>query len=70
MVTLTFPIQETSEDVYVEKRRFTITRKGNEVVDVYPPGVYCPLYQRAHYRVDHTRWREIERFVSEEQITW
>ena len=35
-----------------------------------PPGRYCPLYARDHYRQNKTRWREIERFVSQEQLYW
>jgi hypothetical protein len=70
VVTLTFPIQECREVVCIEKRRFTVIRKGNDVVYIDPPGRYCPLYQRAHYRVEGTRWRKIEQFVSDEQIHW
>jgi len=68
--TLTFPISERTDVVWVEKRRYTIVRRGNEVVDIDPPGRYCPLYQRGHYRQDSTRWRKIERFVSDETILW
>jgi hypothetical protein len=45
-------------------------RKGNDVVAIDPPGRNCPLYRREHYRVAETRWREVERFVSPEQIDW
>jgi hypothetical protein len=69
-VTLTFPIAERTDVVYVEKERYTLVRKGNEVVNIDPPGRYCPLYQRAHYRTDATRWRKMERFVSDESIHW
>jgi hypothetical protein len=68
VVTLTFPIAESTEVVYVEKEKYTLIRKGNEVVNIDPPGKYCPLYQRDHYRVNTTRWRKIERFVSKEII--
>jgi hypothetical protein len=69
-VTLTFPIAERTDVVYVEKEKYTLVRKGNEVVSIDPPGKNCPLYQRAHYRVDTARWRRVERFVSEEIIHW
>ena len=44
--------------------------KGNEVVLIDPPGRNCPLYQRDHYRVNGTRWRKIQRFVSDKVIDW
>ena len=70
VVTLTFPINERTDDVYIEKRKYTLVRKGNDVVSIDPPGRICPLYEREHYRTDTTRWRKIERFVSNESIHW
>ena len=70
VAVLTFPIAERTDAVYVEKEPYTLVRKGNEVVFIDPPGKYHPLYQRAHYRVDTTRWRKIERFVSNQQFGW
>jgi hypothetical protein len=64
------PHRERTDVVYVEKERYTLISKGNEVVSIDPPGRYCPLYQRAHYRAGSTRWRKIERFVSNESIHW
>ena len=68
--TLTFPIAETKKVVHVMRKKYTLIRKGNTVVAIDPPGRYAPLYQRAHYRTDTTRWRKIERFVSDEHIVW
>ena len=68
--TLTFPIHESTEATHVEKETYRIVRKGNEIVNINPPGKYLPLYQRDHYRADTTRWRKIERFVSGETIHW
>ena len=70
VATLSFPIAERTEGIYVEKERYTVIRRGNEVVKMDPLGKNCPLYQRAHYRENRTRWRKIERFVSSEQIRW
>ena len=70
VVTLTFPIAERTDVVHIEKQRFTLVRKGNDVVSIDPPGRYYPLYQRQHYRDGATRWRNIERFVSDERIHW
>ena len=66
--TLMFPISERVDTVYIEKKRDTLIRKGNEVVAIDSPGQCCPFFQRDHHRVNSTRWREIERFVSKEQI--
>jgi len=70
VATLSFPINERTDVVHIEKQRFNLTRKGNDVVSIDPPGRYHPLYQRQHYRTGGTRWREIERFVSGEDIHW
>jgi hypothetical protein len=47
----------------------SITFRGNEVVDIDPPGKNYPFYQRAHYRGE-PRWRKLTRFVSDESIQW
>ena len=70
VATLTFPIGERTDVIHVEKQRFTLVRKGNDVVSIDPPGRYHPLYQRQHYRDGVTRWRNMERFVSNESIRW
>ena len=70
VATLTFPIFERTDVVHIEKQRFTLVRKGNDVVFIEPPGRHCPLYQRQHYRDDVPRWREVTRFVSHENIDW
>ena len=70
VAVLTFPISERTDVVQIEKQRFTLVRKGNEVVFIDPPGRYCPLYQRQHYRVSTPRKREVTRFVSSEHIIW
>jgi hypothetical protein len=69
-MTLTFPIAETSHELWIEKQKYTITRKGNDVVYIDPPGQNWPLYQRAHYRVRETRWRKTTRFVSADVLAW
>ena len=70
VATLTFPIGERTDVVHIEKQRFTLTRKGNDVASIDPPGCFHPLHQRQHYRVGGTRWRDMERFVSGEDIHW
>ncbi len=74
VVTLTFPIAEHTETVWhpqdFEKQgqKYTLLVKGNTVVAIDPPGRTCPFFQRGHYRDNSTRWRKIERFVSNERL--
>jgi hypothetical protein len=68
VVTVTFPIAERTDEVWIQKERYTLVRKGNEIVSIDPPGRYHPLFQRDHYRENSTRWRNIERFVAEDSI--
>ena len=70
VATMTFPIEERTDTVWIEKEKYTLVRRGNDVVVIDPPGRICPLYQREHYRDNSTRWRVAERFVSEESIEW
>ena len=65
---LSFPIFERTDRVWIEKKQYTLIRKGNEVVSIDPPGVYHPLYQREHYRQNKARMRKVTRFVSEETL--
>ena len=70
VATMTFPIAERKSTVWIEKESYALVRKGNDVVAIDPPGRICPLYQREHYRANETRWRRVERFVSDEDIHW
>ena len=47
-----------------------MSETGADVVHIDPPGVRGPLYQRAHYRGGETRWRRVQRFVSDETVAW
>ena len=69
-VLLTFPVGERTDVVYVEKHCYVLTRRGNDVVDIDPPGRYCPLYQRRNYRDGEPRLRPVTRFVSSENVDW
>ena len=70
VATVTFPIAERTDTVWIEKHRYRVVRKGNDVVAIDPPGQVCPLYQREHYRENSTRWRKAERYLAKEPITW
>ena len=66
-VTLRFPISERTDVVYIQKKKYTLVRRGNDVVAIYPRGRYYPFYQRDHYRSGEPRWRRITRFVCSER---
>ncbi|MBI2192901.1 MAG: glycoside hydrolase family 127 protein [Armatimonadetes bacterium] len=68
--TLEFPIHERTDRVIIEKRPYTLIRRGNEVVWIDPPGTTCPLYQRGHYRYGETLWRTVRRFVPDAEVPW
>jgi len=65
-----FPISERAAAVDIEKRRYLLTLRGAEVVDIYPRGRYWPLYQRAYLRSSVTRWKKFRRYVPNEEIVW
>ena len=69
-VSLGFPLRETTKNVSIEKRIYTILLRGNTCVAIDPPGVNCPLFQRDHYREPVTRWRKVTRFVSDQAPAW
>jgi len=69
-VSVCFPIAERTVEVNIEKRCYSLILRGSEVVKIDPPGQFCPLYQRNHYRQDGVRWRKMTRFVSDEQLIW
>ena len=69
-LSLVFPIEERTVVEVVGCVLYTLVIKGNDVVFIDPPGKHHPLYQRAHYRQDQTRWRKAERFVTQEHFVW
>jgi hypothetical protein len=69
-VELSFPIGESIYHQSIEKRVYKFTRRGNDVVAVWPRGINCPFYQRDRYREGVTRWRKMRRFLSSETIDW
>ena len=70
-VTLTFPIAERTVKEWIGPGSYTVVMKGNTVVSIDPPGKNVPIYQdRAKYRKDEVLWRQVERFVPNEEIVW
>jgi len=70
VVEMSFPIGESERAVVIENGRYALTTRGNEVVQIDPPGKLCPLYQRDAYREGATRWKKVTRFVSAEDVSW
>ena len=70
IITLNFPISETTHELWCEKNRYKVICKGNDVVHIDPPGQNHPLYQRAHYRQNETRWHNVKRFIPDQLINW
>jgi hypothetical protein len=69
-VVMTYPMTGYMIKEQLGDGIYTLTLKGNTVIDINPPGRHCPLYQRAHYREERVRWRKIQRFVAEEGLRW
>jgi DUF1680 family protein len=69
-VTVSFPISERVVKERMGGAEYTLVIKGNTVVSIDPPGRNVPLYQRGRYRETQTRWRQMNRFVSEGCIDW
>ena len=49
---------------------YTLLVRGNTVVSIDPPGRICPLFQREYLRESEPRWRKVERFVADKQISY
>ena len=70
LVSMTYPLKLWSVKEQLGDGIYTLTMKGNTVIDIDPRGKHCPLYQRAHYRENQVRWRKMQRFVPAERIDW
>lgn len=69
-VSLSFPLPNRTELVHIEKRPYTLKRRGNDVIAIDPPGRYLPLYQRQLYASGSPRFRRVERFIPERVVHW
>ncbi len=69
-VVVTFPISERTEKRRIEGFDYTFVIRGNDVVQVDPPGKYLPLYQRGHYRTGKPLYQKVVRFVSRQEASW
>ena len=69
-VILDFPIEEKTVTEMIGSVLYTLVIKGNEVVFIDPPGKIHPLYQRAHYRENNTRWKKVKRFAPDNHLNY
>ena len=57
-----------TEDLEPTSTSYDVTVRGNEIVDISPGGERHPIFQRPHYRKEETRWKTVERFVSDSVV--
>jgi DUF1680 family protein len=70
-VRISFPIVERTEKTKIAGAQYTLTRRGNDVVWIDPPGKICPLYQdRGRYRTGKPQYKTVTRFISAEDYRW
>ena len=70
VVSVRFPIGETSKYLEIEKSLYRVVIRGADVVEIDPPGVRGPFYQRDHYRRGETRWHQVRRFAPATEVEW
>ena len=69
-IVLSFPISERVIVAKIANKNYSLTIKGNDVVDIDPAGKLCPIYQRQHYRSNKAKKIKVERFVPDKNIWW
>ncbi|MCC7351839.1 MAG: hypothetical protein IT446_14865 [Phycisphaerales bacterium] len=62
------PIHERTESHRIVEKEYRVIVRGSDIVHIDPPGVHHPLFNRPHYRSADTRWRTVNRFVSDQVI--
>jgi hypothetical protein len=70
LVSVRFPIGEHTEHAVMGQKHYDLLIRGDTVVQIDPPGQTGALYQREHYRHEQPRWREVTRFVSDEDVDY
>ena len=70
VICVCIDIPERTEVVWIEKHRYSVDIKGNDVVSIDPPGTICPMFLREHYRQDQTRFKKVMQFTADERVYW
>jgi len=68
-VSLHCPIPERTESRTIQSKDYRVTVRGNEIVDIDPPGENCPIFNRPELRNDEAQWKTVERFVSDGELS-
>ena len=70
VITIEFPVNETSEKWAADDKVYVCRFKGNTLVDVAPS--MSPLYngRAAKYKATHASTRKVSRFVSPVVLKW
>lgn len=61
--TISFPIAEKIVHTTIGERPYQLTIRGNEVVEIDPPGTFYPYYRRSHFRQENAPLIEYNRYV-------
>lgn len=67
-VGLQFPITERQQTLHIAGSDHRVIVRGTDIVDISPPGVHHPVFQRPHLRNDQPSRRKCERFVADEVL--
>ena len=66
-----FPIAERTVWEKIGPETYTLVVKGTTVVSIDPPGKNGALYaDREKYRTSEVTWKNVERFVSDQHLSW
>lgn len=69
-VEMQFPIAERTVKERIGNQNYTIVIKGNTVISIDPPGKNGPLYQDRRKYDGKVAWKQVDRFVPEQDIRW
>ena len=63
-ITFSFPTPTKITQTTIGRRDYTLTFRGNTVVELQPPGTRIPLYMRAAMQTDKVPMRRVERYLA------
>jgi len=69
-IILELELTETTASIIVEKHKYKIWLRGNDVVDIKPRGDICPLFTKSRYASGEVLYKKVTRFVTDEDINW
>ena len=75
-VTVTYPLRELKETVRIggaidiTPPEYTLTWRGDTVVEISPKGMICPLYQREHFKQVKAPMKTTTFYFPEEELSF